>query len=76
MSTGVIRISAALFALALLVGVFGLNTQPTQAILEVDTTSEWASVPAAREFSEYTLTWAHAVDGRTRGIGTVDKATH
>ena len=49
MSTGVIRISAALFALALLVGVFGLNTQPTQAqALDVGIKgSRWASVPAA-----------------------------
>ena len=53
MSTGVIRISAALFALALLVGVFGLNTQPTQAILEVDISSNWASAPAAREYIGY-----------------------
>ncbi len=48
MRTGVIKASAALFALALLVGVFGLNTQPTQAILVVDISSDWASVPAAR----------------------------
>ena len=50
MSTGVIRISAALFALALLVGVFGLNTQPTQAqsLSRVDIGSVDASVPQAR----------------------------
>ena len=51
MRTGVIKASAALFALALLVGVFGLNTQPTQAVLEVDISENWASVPAARIFS-------------------------
>ena len=51
MSTGVIRISAALFALALLIGVFAVNTQPTQAILEVDTSSEWASAPSARAYT-------------------------
>ncbi len=73
MSTGVIRISAALFALALLVGVFGLNTQPTQAILEVGVDSNWASVPSARAFSYYTLTFAHVVaDIDGQGIGTDD----
>ena len=48
MSTGVIRISAALFALALLVGVFaGLNTQPTQAVKlgRGINSGSWASVP-------------------------------
>ena len=48
MSTGVIRISAALFALALLLGVAGLYTQPTQAVSRVTVGSVWASVPAAR----------------------------
>ena len=48
MRIGVIKASAALFALALLVGVFGLNTQPTQAILSMNLDSTWASVPAAR----------------------------
>ncbi len=60
MSTGVIRISAALFALALLVGVFGLYTQPTQAVLDVDVSPRWASVPAARGFDLLQLTWDHA----------------
>ena len=53
MSTGVIRISAALFALALLVGVFGLNTQPTQAQqldVKIDG-ARWASVPTARSYT-------------------------
>ena len=53
MSTGVIRISAALFALALLVGVFGLNTQPTQAVSRVAMAARWASVPAARTYTSY-----------------------
>ena len=53
MSTGVIRISAALFALALLVGVFGLNTQPAQAVKRVGINSTFASVPAARMDNRY-----------------------
>ena len=71
MSTGVIRITGALFALALLIGVAGLYAQPTQAILEVGVDSNWASVPSARAFSYYTLTWDHAVVSQT-GITTAD----
>ena len=48
MSTGVIRISAALFALALLIGVAGLFTQPAQAVKRVGINSVYASVPSAR----------------------------
>ena len=59
MSTGVIRISAALFALALLLGVAGLYAQPTQAVLTVDLKPTRASVPSARGGT--------GVDGETTG---------
>ena len=54
MSTGVIRISAALFALALLLGVAGLYAKPTQATSSVAVGSVWASVPQARTGADIT----------------------
>ena len=67
MRTGVIRITAALFALALLVGVFaGLFTQPAQAVKRVSINSGFASVPAARAIDVVTRSWTHAVQSGDR----------
>ena len=62
MSTGVIRITAALFALALLLGVAGLYSQPAQAVNRVTISSTWASVPAARGADVDIMTTRPAVD--------------